>query len=116
RPARVARHGLWHHEPREHQLRWLRGLGLRCAARPPRPPEHHLRRLRRGGIAVRFHRAAYPSTECGGAKPKGQYSREAPLNNSHTDQRANIRNQATSVLEAWPLALPWVFEFCHLTF
>ena len=37
RAARTARHRLRHHEPRQHQLRRLRRLGLRCAARPRVP-------------------------------------------------------------------------------
>src|ERR1041384_4117228 len=56
-PSKIPRH----HEPREHQLRRLRRLGLRRAARPPRAAQRHLRRVRRCGAAVRFHRAADPA-------------------------------------------------------
>ena len=47
RAAGAAGHRLRHHEPREHQLRRPRRLGLRRAARPPGAAQRHLRRLRR---------------------------------------------------------------------
>ena len=46
RASRAARHRLRHHEPRQHQLRRLRRLGLRRAARSPGAAVRHLRRLR----------------------------------------------------------------------
>ncbi len=42
RAARTARDRVRHHEPGQHQLRRLRRLGLRRAARPPRPAVRHL--------------------------------------------------------------------------
>ena len=46
RAALAARHRLRHHEPGQHQLRRLRRLGLRPAARPARAAVRHLRHLR----------------------------------------------------------------------
>ena len=53
RAAVAARHRLWHHEPGQHQLRRLRRLGLRPAARPARAAVRHLRHLRQRRGALR---------------------------------------------------------------
>ena len=58
RAARAARHRLRHHEPGQHQLRRLRRLGLRHAARPARAAVRASSALRQRGRVLDAARAA----------------------------------------------------------
>ena len=58
RTAGTARDRVRRHEPGQHQLRWIRRLGIRRIARPPPAVERHLRRVRQRRDHLRRSRTA----------------------------------------------------------